>query len=171
VITRPRGALRRRLLPAAVIVLLAGTSTGCTVDKSQWSPQFRDPTPSSGSSRAASLAAAQRPTPPSAPSRPQPLGVQAGAPPGAAASRPVGVVVRTGSGTCWAMVVDGNASRGCGPASATDTRGAAAARLTRVSGGDEIVIGLISAGRTVAQVSVPGSGAAARRPATITGRR
>jgi len=92
-------------------------------------------------------------------------GVQAGGNAGSRRSNTASVVVFTDASTCWILVVDGNAHRGCGNATITDTRGERAGRVTKLSGSAPIQLQLLVDGQTVASGEVSGDG----RYVTVSG--
>lgn len=67
------------------------------------------------------------------------------------------VVVKTSPTTCWVLVVDGNRHDGCGNATLSDTRGARAGRVTKVSGSDPIQLQLVTEGTVVDTSTVSGN--------------
>lgn len=85
-------------------------------------------------------------------------GVEAGANAGARRSDTASVVIFTDPSTCWNLVVDGYANRGCGNATITDTRGERAGRVTKLSGPSTIELQMLVRGQTVESDQVQGDG-------------
>lgn len=129
-----------RLLGATACVVLALVGVaGCKgIDKSQWS---------SGSGSTVTPKAS--PTPVA-----NDMGITAGSSAGSRNATPSTVVVKAANDTCWVVTLDASSRRGCGNATFTDSRGTAAARVTKTKGSGPVVITLETDGQPVDQGSV-----------------
>lgn len=76
-------------------------------------------------------------------------GVVAGSEAGSRRTDSSSIAVGTDPSTCWVLVVDGNAHRGCGDATISDTRGKSAGRVTKLSGDAPVELSLDKDGTTV----------------------
>ncbi len=169
-------------VPVLAGLVVLGLAAAHGIDRSQWSPRFQPQTPTAAarttpavpslrsSTPAAVTGSAQNtasvtvrgtaatPSGRTAANAVQPLGVQPGAPAGAVATTVSTVIVQTSVDTCWTMVVDGSALKGCGPAAVTDTRGAPAAAVTRTGGSTGLKVEIVRNGRSAATGSVSTTG-------------
>lgn len=139
---------RRTGLTAAGLIALLPLLAGCNIDKSQWR-DYPSMETSTTSARSGGTAAQQ----------PQPvesgLGVIGGSDPGTHRADEARVVVTTDAVTCWILVVDGNGTNGCGPATITDSHGIRAGRVTKLGGTVPIQLQLLSeAGETISSGEV-----------------
>jgi hypothetical protein len=155
-------------VPVLAGVVVLGLAAAHGIDTSQWSPRFRQ-APASGvrsSTAPASSSSRARPAVTAAVTLTPPLGIEAGAPAGALTARVSTVIVQTSVDTCWTMVVDGSAMKGCGPAAVTDTRGTPATTVTRTSGATPVRVEIVRGGRSVADASLTTTG----RPLVLSAR-
>ncbi len=139
-------------VPVLAGVVVLGLAAAHGIDKSQWSERFRPAT------AATAVAVPSSRVAPAAVTLALPLGIEAGAPSGALAATVSTVIVQTSVDTCWTMVVDGSAMKGCGPAAVTDTRGAPATTVTRTGGATAVRVEIVRGGRSVATASATTTG-------------
>lgn len=130
--------MRSLAATGSILVVLVGVSACKGIDKSQWS-----------SSQSGGSAPKSSPTPVS-----NDMGITSGSNAGSRSSSSTTVQVKAASDTCWVVTLDASTHRGCGDATFTDSRGTAAARVTKTKGSGPVVISLLANGTTVDEGSV-----------------